>query len=156
MGATGGASDGQPVDLPSGIIENTYTNKDKCKTYLALSLFDATTLDANIAAQAINARDKINTFLGKTEDFTIAELAETQFAGIVDSASQLTACLMQKNPQAAAMEYTEDTIKDCEEAWETLTNWALNNGIEVPSEETKVKHLLTELTYITNDPSEVI
>lgn len=139
-----------------GIISNTYTDEAKCKAYLALALFDATTIDADIAKQAINARDKIDTFLGRSVSFTVAELAETQFAGIVDSASQLTACLIEANPQAAAMKYTEDTITDCKEAYRTLTNWALKNGVEIPESASKQSHVQTELVYQYNDPDEVI
>jgi len=139
-----------------GLISGTYTDMQKCKAYLALSLFDSTTLDGQIIIQSENAKDKINTFLGRTTDFTDAELAQIQFSGIVDSASQLTACFVQKNPQAAAANYTEDTIADCEEAYSTLSNWAVNNGVEIPTAESKIKHLLTELVYITNDPDEVI
>ena len=138
------------------LITDTYTDMDKCKTCLALPLFDATTIDANITAQAINARDKINTFLGRTTNFTAEELAKVQFAGILDSGSQLTACLVQKNPQAAAATYTEDTVTDCEEAYKTLTNWAVNNGIKVPTEDDKPPRMLTEIIYITNDPGAVL
>ena len=138
------------------IITDTYTDEDKCKSYLALSLFDATTIDANIVTQAINARDKINTFLGRTTNFTPEELAKVEFAGILDSGSQLTACFVQKNPQAAAASYTEDTIADCEEAYKTLTNWAVNNGIKVPTEDAKPPRIVTELIYITNDPGAVL
>ena len=138
------------------IITDTYTDEDKCKTYLALSLFDATTIAANIAAQAINARDKIDAFLGRKSNFTIAQLAETQFAGIVDAASQLTACLVQNNAQSAAMNFTEDAISDCKEAFLTLKNWALKNGIETPDMVNTKKHIQTEIVYITNNPNEVL
>jgi len=138
------------------LIAGTYTDMEKCKAHLAVSLFDAATLDAQITLQAGIAKDKINTFLGRTVDFTEAELAQIRFSGIVDSGSQFAACFVQRNPQAAAATYTEDTISDCEEAYETLTNWALNNGIEVPNKEAKTKHTLTELVYITNSPNEVI
>ena len=138
------------------IITNTYTDDDKCDTYLALSLFDATTIDAKIAAQAINARDKIDAFLGRKSNFSVAQLAETQFAGIVDAASQLTACLVQNNAQSAAMNFTEDAITDCKEAFLTLKNWALKNGIETPDMVNTKKHIQTEIVYITNDPDAVI
>jgi hypothetical protein len=88
--------------------------------------------------------------------FTKEELETTRFGGIVDAGSQLTACYVQKNPQAAAMEYTEDTIEDCKSALETLTNWALTNGITPPSEMKKRGHILTELSYFYNNPDEVI
>lgn len=156
MGTSGGASDGEIIEIIPDIVPGTYTDISKCKTYLALSLFDATTIEADIAAHAINARDKINAFLGRIISFTVAELAETQFAGIVDSASQLTACLVQCNPQAAAMKYTEDTITDCAEAWKTLTNWALKNGITIPEDGVKPLHIQTELIYQYNNPNEVI
>lgn len=155
MGTTGGASDGVIITLPEDIIENTYTDASKCKAYLALALFDATTIDADIAKQAINARDKIDSFLGRSVCFTADELAETQFAGILDAASQLTACLVQANPQAAAANYTEDTITDCAEAYKTLKNWALTNGIELP-ETIKPSHVQEEIIYISNDPDAVI
>jgi hypothetical protein len=155
MGTSGGASDGIIITLPDGIIENTYTDASKCKAYLALALFDATTIDADIASQSINARDKIDTFLGRSVCFTPTELAETQFAGIVDSASQMTACLVEQNPQAAAMSITEDTITDCAEAYKTLKNWALKNGVEIP-ETIKESHIQEEIIYISNDPNAVI
>jgi hypothetical protein len=156
MGTTGGASDGIIITLPNGIIENTYTDASKCKAYLAIALFDATNIDADIAKHAINARDKINAFLGRSVCFTVEELTKTMFAGIVDAASQLTACLVEQNPQAAAMNLTEDTKVDCAEAYRTLTNWALKNGVELPDEAAKPKHIATEILYISNNPNEVI
>jgi len=142
--------------IQSRLITDTYTDLWKTKDYLSVSLFDATTLDAKIRSQAVNAKDKINTFLGRTTSFTEAELETVLMAGIVDSASQLTACLVQKNPQAAAMDYTEDTIEDCKEAFSTLSNWCINNGIELPIKTRKPKHILTELVFETNDPNGVI
>jgi hypothetical protein len=139
-----------------GLISGTYTDMSKCKGYLAVTLFDATTLDGQIIEQAVNVKDKINAFLGRTADFTEAELEQTVFSGIVDSASQMTACLVECNPQAAQMSYTEDSITDCEESWKTLKNWALSNGISIPDEEKLEPHPLTELIYITNDPTELI
>ena len=141
--------------IQSRLISGTYTDMWKTKDYLSVSLFDPDTIDTKIRSQAINAKDKVNVFLGRTIDFTEAELMTTQFAGIVDAGSQLTACLVQKNPQAAAMNYTEDTIEDCAEAFKTLSNWAIMNGLEIPSEKKK-GYLLTELTYIYNNPDEVI
>lgn len=138
------------------IITNTYTDDDKCDTYLALSLFDATTIDAKIAAQAINARDKIDAFLGRKSNFTVEQLAKTQYAGIVDSASQLTACLIQNNAQSAAMNFTEDAIVDCKQAFVTLRDWALANGITLPEDKKEKGYALTEIVYITNDPDAVI
>jgi hypothetical protein len=129
MGTTGGASDGGVVSSPGGMVEGTYTDEDVTKTYLVVASFDATTLSANIAAQAINARRKVNTYLGRTTNFTTTQLADEAYAGIVDGASQLTACLVQSNPQAHAMNLTEDTKVDCSEAYKTLKNWALKNGV---------------------------
>lgn len=142
--------------IQSRLISGTYVDLWRVKDYLSVSLFDSETLDAKIRSQAINATDKVNTFLGKTVVFAEDELSTTRFAGIVDSASQLTACFVQRNPQAGAMEYNEDVRTDCKEAYETLTRWALNNGLEIPSEETKTGHPLTEIIYITNSPEELI
>ena len=144
------------ITIQSRLITGTYTDLWRAKDYLSVSLFAIDTLDTKIRSQAINAKDKINTFLGRTVDFTEAELETTRFGGIVDAASQLTACYVQKNPQAAAMEYTEDTIEDCKSALDTLTNWALTNGITPPSEMKKRGNILTELAYFYNSPNEVI
>jgi hypothetical protein len=138
------------------LITDTYSDQEKTDSYLALSLFDASTIEDEVALQAVNAKDKINTFLGRKVDFTTEELAEVQFAGIVDSASQWTACLVQQSTQAAAMSLTEDTIKDCADALKTLKNWALANGITPPSEKKTQGYIITELIYITNDPNEVV
>lgn len=140
----------------TGVTSGTYTDMQKTKSYLALSLFDTTTLDEQIIFQAANAKDKINAFLGRSVDFTPAELETTRFAGITDAAAQLTACLVQRNPQAAAMSITEDTLIDCAEALETLKNWAHNNGITLPSEKKERGSILTELSYFYNNPDEVI
>lgn len=156
MGTGGSASDGEIIEIIPDIVPGTYTDISKCKTYLALSLFDAVTIEADIASQAVNARDKINAFLGRSICFTVEELAKTMFGGIVDAASQLTACLVEQNPQAAAMNLTEDTLTDCEEAYRTLKNWALKNGVELPDEAAKPKYIATELVYEYNNPDEAI
>lgn len=138
------------------IISNTYTDEAVCKTYLVVASFDAATLSADIAAQAINARRKVNTYLGRTTNFTTTQLADEAYAGIVDGASQLTACLVQSNPQAHAMNLTEDTKVDCADAWKTLKNWALANGI-TPADLLKANGAKkTELTYIYADKEYVI
>jgi hypothetical protein len=130
------------------MISGTYTDEDVCKTYLVVESYEATTLSAVIAAQAINARRKVNTYLGRTTNFTTAQLADEAYAGIVDGASQLTACLVQSNPQAHAMALTEDTKVDCSEAYKTLKNWALANGI-VPAEMKKAPaSQKTELIFV--------
>ena len=138
------------------IISGTYTDEDVTKTYLVVASFDAATLSADIAAQAINARRKVNTYLGRTTNFTTTQLADETYAGIVDSASQLTACLMQSNPQAHAMNLTEDTKVDCAEAWKTLKNWALKNGITPASMMKTAASQLTELVHIHSAEEYVI
>ena len=137
------------------IIAGTYTDESVTKTYIVIASFDATTLSADIAAQAINARRKVNTYLGRTTNFTVAQLADEKYAGIVDGASQLTACLMQSNPQAHAMNLTEDTKVDCSEAYKTLKNWALKNGvtpadmIEAPvSQKSELVYLFSAEEYV--------
>ena len=138
------------------VISDTYTDEDVTKTYLVIASFDATTLSADIAAQAINARRKVNTYLGRTTNFTIAQLADEAYAGIVDSASQLTACLLQSNSQAHAMNLTEDTKVDCLEAYKTLKNWALKNGV-TPADMMKAPvSQKSELVYVYSDKEYVI
>ena len=138
------------------IISNTYTDEDVCKTYLVTASFDSTVLSTDIAAQAINARRKVNTYLGRTTNFTTAQLADETYAGIMDGASQLTACLMQSNSQAHAMDLTEDTKVDCAEAWKTLKNWALKNGITPAPMMKTVASQLTELVYVYSAEEYVI
>ena len=111
------------------IISNTYSDEDIIKSYIVVASFDASTLSADIAIQAVNARRKVNTYLGRTTNFTPTQLADEAYGGIVDGSSQLTACLLQQNPQAHAMTLTEDTKVDCAEAYKTLKNWALQNGV---------------------------
>lgn len=111
------------------IISNTYTDEDVTKTFLVVASFDETTLSAVIAAHAVNARMEVNTYLGRTTNFTVTQLADEAYAGIVLAASRLTACFVQSNPQAHAMNLTEDTKVDCSEAYKTLKNWALKNGV---------------------------
>lgn len=156
MATTGNASDGEVVTAPGGIISNTYTDEDVCKTYLVVASFDATTLSADIAAQAINARRKVNTYLGRTTNFTTTQLADEAYAGIVDGASQLTACLVQSNPQAHAMNLTEDTKVDCAEAYKTLKNWALKNGITPATMMEAPPSQKSELVYVYPDKENVI
>ncbi len=144
------------IEIQARLINGTYVDLWRAKDYLSASLFDPDTLDQKIRSQAINATDRVNTFLGRTVAFTEEELMTTQFAGIVDSASQMASCFVQRNPQAAAMSITEDTLIDCAEALETLKNWAQNNGLTLPSEQKTPGHIMTELVYITNDPEKVI
>jgi len=111
------------------VIEGTYSDETIVKTFLVIASFDGDTLSAGIAAQAINARMEVNTYLGRATNFTVTQLADEAYAGIVLGASRLTACFVQSNPQAHAMNLTEDTKVDCLEAYKTLKNWALQNGI---------------------------
>ncbi len=54
------------------------------------------------------------------------------------------------------MNLTEDTKVDCADAWETLKNWALVNGI-TPAGSLKANVTKkTELTYIYPDKEYVI
>jgi hypothetical protein len=127
----------------------TYTDEDICKTYLVVASFDSTTLSAVIAAHAVNARMEVNTYLGRSTNFTSAQLADEAYAGIVLGASRMTACFVQSNPQAHAMALTEETKVDCSEAYKTLKNWALANGI-VPAEMKKAPaSQKTELIFVS-------
>jgi len=156
MSITGGASDGEIVDSLGGMVEGTYTDEDVTKTYLVVASFDATSLSDDIAAQAINARRKVNTFLGRSTNFTVAQLVDERYAGIVDGASQLTACLIQSNPQAHAMNLTEDTKVDCSEAYKTLKNWALKNGVTPADMQKAPVSQKSELVYIYSEKEYVI
>ena len=138
------------------MISNTYTDEAVCKTYLVVELYDSTTLTANITAQAANARRKVNTYLGRTTNFTATQLADEAYAGIVDGASQLTACLVQSNPQAMAQTLTEDTKVDCAEAFKTLRNWALKNGITPAPMMKAPTSQLSELVHIHSEEECVI
>ena len=138
------------------IISGTYTDEGVTKTYLVVASFDSTTLSADIAAHAINARRKVNTYLGRTTSFTTTQLADEKYAGIVDGASQLTACLMQSNTQAHAMNLTEDTKVDCSEAYRTLKNWALKNGVTPADLMVTPVSQKSELVYIHSAKEYVI
>jgi hypothetical protein len=115
------------------IITNTYTDEEIMSTYLVSELYDKDIHSVRLAEFAINARRKVNTYLGRTTNFTPTQLADEAYAGIVDGASQLTACLVQSNAQERAMNLTEDTKVDCSEAYKTIKNWALKNGVTPPS-----------------------
>ena len=112
------------------IIPDTYTDEEVVRdAYLVAELYDADTLAVTIATQAVNARRKVNSYLGRSTNFTPTQLADEKYAGIVDGASQLTACLVQLNPQERAAILAEGTKEVCKEAYNTLKAWALNNGV---------------------------
>lgn len=138
------------------IIAGTYTDEDVCKTYLAVEFYDAATLTANITAQAVNARRRVNNYLGRSTNFTPTQLADEKYAGIVDGASQLTACLVQMNPQERADLLAEGTKEVCKEAYTTLKTFALNNGITPIDMKKASISPKTELVYIYSDVENVI
>jgi hypothetical protein len=102
------------------------------------SLYPASTLSADIAKHAANAKTDINNFIGRATDFTVLELAEVKNEPVVLSASQYTAYLLQRKPQERAASITEDTVLDGGEAEARIKLWMVNNGIKPPSER-KVK-----------------
>ena len=116
-----------------GIITNTYSDEDIVKTFLVLELYDASTLTANITAQAKNAKKWMNTYIGKQFDFSGVELAEIKNEGIILSASQKTACLMELKRQERAGTVAEETKIDCDAAEATLNAWCYHNGITPPT-----------------------
>ena len=137
------------------LIPDTYTDEDIMDTYLVSALYDKDIHSERLAKFAISARRKVNTYLGRTTNFTPTQLAEEACAGIVDAASQLTACLMQLNPQERAMTLTENTKVDCAEAYKTLKNWALQNGITPPdmmkapvSQKSKIAYTYSEKEHV--------
>ena len=126
------------------LITDTYSDEGIVKNYLVASLYSATTLSADIAEQAANAKVEINNVIGRTTDFTVLELVEVKNEPIVLSASQYTAYLMQRKPQERAGAVTEDTMLDGGEALNRIKLWMLNNGI-TPPDERKAKKVNAEV-----------
>ena len=156
MGTTGGASDGEVAEADIGMIANTYTDGDITKNdFLVEGLYDSSTLTALITRQAMNAKDDINNFIGRTIDFTPAELTLTRNKAIVLSASQYTAYLMQRRPQERADSISEDTTLDGGEAKARLIIWMKNNNL-IPPEEKKTTPIATKLSILHSEVGKVI
>ena len=134
------------------LIEGTYTDMETVKNcYLVTELYDATELTANITAQAEEAKRWVNNFIGRTVDFTPAELAEIKNEPIVSAASRRVACTMQLKRQESATMINEETHIDCVGAKEMLTNWCHNNGV-VPASEKKANiPIATKITIVTSE-----
>ena len=157
MGTTGGASDGE-VAAGIGMIPNTYTDGDITKNdFLIKEVYDPSTFITDVTRQAMNAKDDINNFIGRKTDFTPAELAETKNRGIVLSASQYTAYLMQCRPQERAEALSEGTILDGAEAKARLVVWMKRNHI-TPPDEIKVAPtpIATKISIIHSEVGNVI
>lgn len=133
-----------------GIITDTYSDTDTVKSFLVIELYDADTLTANIATQAANAKKWVNTYLNRSTNFTVAQLAEIKNEGIVLSASQKTACFMELKRQERAGVVAEETKIDCESAEETLLNWMKNNGVTPPSKKRGIA-MATKITVVTSE-----
>ena len=116
------------------LITDTYSDEARVKSFLVEEMYEAASFSTNIATQAKNAKDEINTYIGREEDFTVVELAETKNAGIVLAASQWTACLMELKRQERAPKIAEETKIDCAAAEKRLIAWCHNNGITPASE----------------------
>ena len=132
------------------LITDTYTDEAKTKLFLIVDLYDASTLTADITAQADNARMWVNNKLGREANFTAAELAEVKNEGIVLAASQRVACTMELKRQESPSLVNEETKIDCAEALKTLVEWMKNNGITPPDEKTGIA-LATKITVVTSD-----
>jgi hypothetical protein len=145
----------QEVFVKVTLITDTYSDEEIVKSFIIVSLYDATTLSANIAEQAVNAKIDINNAIGRTTDFTVSELEEIRNEPIVLSASQYTAYLLQRKPQERAAKLTEDTILDGGEAWNRLKLWMINNGI-IPPSERKVKKSISDVNIQWCDRTYVI
>lgn len=138
-----------------GIITNTYSDEDIVKTFLVLELYDATTLTANITAQAKNAKKWANTYIGRQSDFTVAELANIGNEGIILATSRYTACLMELKRQERAPKVAEETKIDCDDAEKTLSMWCHNNGI-IPATEKKAVPTSVEVLFVHSAKEYVI
>lgn len=139
--------------IKTTIISGTYTDLDTVKDcYIVTELYDATELTANITAQAEEAKRWVNNFIGRTTDFTAAELAEIKNEPIVSAASRRVACTMQLKRQERTAIITEETHIDCAGAKDMLINWCHNNGI-VPASEKKGKNIpiATKITIVTSE-----
>jgi len=132
------------------LIPDTYTDEGMTKLFLVTDLYDASTLTADITAQAGNSRIWVNTVLGREVDFTAAELAEIKCEGIVLAASQNTACRMQLKRQESPSSVNEETKIDCAEAMKTLVTWMKNNGITPPDKKKGIA-LATKITVVTSE-----
>ena len=138
------------------IITGTYTDEAKTKLFLIVDLYDASTLTADITAQADNARVWVNNELCRETNFTAAELAEVKNEGIVLAASQNTACRMELKRQESPSLVNEETKIDCAEAMKTLVKWCWNNGIVPASEKKGTAPMATKITVVTSEKGYVI
>ncbi len=137
------------------LITDTYSDEAIVKTYIVASLYAASTLSADIAAHAANAKTEINNLIGRETDFTVSELAEVKNKPVVLSASQYTAYLLQRKPQEKAASITEDTVLDGGEALKRLEVWMVNNGI-IPPAGRKIKRSNPEVNIQWTDTDYVI
>lgn len=138
-----------------GIITDTYTDTDTAKSFLVLELYDADTLTANITMQAANAKKWVNTYLGRSTNFSVAQLAEIKNEGIVLSASQKTACFMELKRQERASVVAEETKIDCKAAETTLLTWMGNNNV-TPPDMKKGTPMATKITIVTSEKEHTI
>lgn len=137
------------------LITDTYSDGDIVKTFLVLELYDAVALSTNITSQAKNAKKWVNTYIGKEADFTVAELAKIKNEGVVLSASQKTACLMELKRQERSGSIAEETKIDCDAAEATLIAWCKNNGI-IPQNEKKAIPTSVKIPFLHSEESSVI
>jgi len=115
------------------LIPNTYTDDTKTHSHLLLEMYDMSQLGAATINWAGIVKGKINTYLGRTTDFSASELAETKNEGIIEAASQLTAAYIEANPQEKMPQLTEEAKKDNDEAYAMLDQWMKWKGIKPQS-----------------------
>ena len=137
------------------LITGTYSDEEVVKSFLVPKLYEAISFSNNIATQAKNAKDEINTYIGREEDFTVEELAKAKNAGIVLAASQWTACLMELKRQERAPKIAEETKIDCTAAEKRLIAWCHNNGI-TPASEKKARPTTPEILFAHSSEESVI
>ena len=155
MGTTGGASDGEVVTSPGGMIAGTYVDSNVVEDFLVEALYDSTTFDTDVIQQAANATVDVNNFIGRKTDFTPTELTETKNKAIVLSASQYTAYLMQRRPQERADSISEDTTLDGGEAKARLEIWMQHNGLTLPNKK-KTTPIATKISITHSEVGKVI
>ena len=130
------------------LISGTYSDGESVKRFIDTDLYDASTLSADIAAQADLARDEVNTFIGREANFTTTELAEVKNKGIVLAASRLTAYFMELRRQERQGRIAEDTKIDRDDAFKTLERWMLNNGLTPPSRKAGTSNVPREILAV--------
>jgi len=92
-------------------------------------LYDSTTIDVELVAHADDARIWVNGVLGRTADFSAANLVTVTYEPVVQAASQFTAAQFKKEKRGGSIDDEGIDVwkRDVGIAENTLTTWAKNN-----------------------------